>query len=393
MLATLVLAAILAAPVDPLVKSVEVQAVVKGREGGTTWFHPRGCSLPDGTVLWTLQDITGSDHFGPVHEMTSTDRGRTWSTPKPIPGFTRKKNADGGEAGVCDVVPEFHAKTQTVLAIGHSVNYRKNRFYRPQPPRWPVYSVRDRNGNWSDAKKLEWDDPRGASIYTCGCSQRIMLPDGDVLMSVSYNKDEKQPRAVSTFLCSFDGKDLRVKKVGTELRGKAGRGFLEPSLAIIDGTYYMTIRAEDNKGHVSTSKDGLTWSEPVAWAWDDDNAPLTMSTTQQRWLVHSDGLYLVYTRKDDTNAAVFRWRAPLYMAKVDRETMRFVRSTERVAIPIVDDLKNPKAVAQLGNFHTQAVTPEESWITVGEVVTTNWRGNLLIGRVAWTKPNTLAPRP
>lgn len=383
-------AAVMAA--DPLVKSVEVETVKKGRNGGTTWFHPRGTALPDGTILWTLQDITGSDHFGPVHEMTTSDNGKTWTEPKPIPGFGRVKMPDGVEAGVCDVVPEYHARTQTVLAIGHSVNYKGNRFYKDQPPRWPVYCVRDKDGHWSEGQKLVWDDPRGAFIYSCNCAQRITLPDGDVLIPITFGSDAKKPRSVTSFLCGFDGNTLTLKKVGTELKGKTARGFLEPSLAVLDGTYYMTIRAEDNKGYVSTSKDGLTWSAPTAWVWDD-GSPIMMSTTQQRWLPHVDDLYLVYTRKDETNANVMRWRAPLYMAKVDRKTMRLIRETERVAIPMVDDPKDPKRVAHLGNFHTQAVTPAESWITVGEMIPANYKGDLLLARVAWAKPNTLAPRP
>src|SRR5690242_11073800 len=84
---------------DPLVRAVEVDTVRKGRDGGTTWFHPRGCTLPDGTVLWTLQDITGSDHFGPVHWTTSKDGGKTWTDPQPVAGLGRKKQPDGVEAG------------------------------------------------------------------------------------------------------------------------------------------------------------------------------------------------------------------------------------------------------------------------------------------------------
>ena len=104
-----------------------------------------------------------------------------------------------------------------------------------------------------------------------------------------------------------------------------GRGFLEPSLAKLDGAYYMTIRAEDNRGYVTRSADGLQWDKPTPWSWDDDGSPLTMSTTQQRWLPHADGLLLVYTRKATENANVMRWRAPLYVAEVDPATLRLRR--------------------------------------------------------------------
>jgi hypothetical protein len=382
-----------APPADDLVKSVEVATIRKGRDGGTTWFHPRGCTLPDGTVLWTMQDITGSDAFGPVHWTTSRDGGKTWADPRPVPGLGRKKRPGGVEEGVCDVVPEYHPKTGTVLAVGHSVNYKGNKFYKDQPPRYPVYAVRAKDGSWSDAKKLEWDDRRGAQIYTCGCAQRHTLPTGDVLVPVSFGPTADAVRSVTTFLCGFDGVTLTVKKVGTELKGKVGRGFLEPSVAEVGGAFYLTIRAEDGKGYVSTSADGLAWAEPKAWVWDD-GTPLAMSTTQQRWLPHSDGLYLVYTRKDATNENLFRWRAPLYLARVDPATLRLAKATERVAVPLAGDgVKEPAGVAHLGNFHTQAVTADESWVTVGEVIPATWRGDLLLARVRWAKPNAAAPRP
>ncbi|MEZ6039608.1 MAG: hypothetical protein R3C20_03830 [Planctomycetaceae bacterium] len=46
-----------------------------------------------------------------------------------------------------------------------------------------------------------------------------------------------------------------------------------------------------------------------------------MSTiTQQHWLTHSDGLYLVYTRKDESNINVIRWRSPLGLPRLIRRS-------------------------------------------------------------------------
>jgi hypothetical protein len=154
----------------------------------------------------------------------------------------------------------------------------------------------------------------------------------------------------------------------------------------------MTIRAEDGHGYVTTSDDGLAWKEPVPWKWDTGEA-IAMSSTQQRWLVHSDRLHLVYTRKAGENARVARWRAPLYAAPVDAASLRLVKARERVAVPLVGDgVKEPAKVAHLGNFHTMMVTADESWVTVGEVIPANFRGDLLLARVRWNAPNRLAPR-
>ena len=77
----------------------------------------------------------------------------------------------------------------------------------------------------------------------------------------------------------------------------------------------------------------------------------TMSTTQQHWLTHSEALFLVYTRKDPTNANVTRWRAPLWVAQVDPKTLRLIRATERVVLPLVGDgVNNADHVPMMGNF-------------------------------------------
>ncbi len=372
---------------EDLVRDVERVTLRRGRDGGISWFHPRACRLPDGAILMTLQSITGSDLFGPVHWTESRDLGRSWTDPQPIPALGRRPAGEDLEEGVCDVVPEHHPRTRTILAMGHNVFYRKNAFFNPQPPRHSLYVVRGPDGAWSERRRLEWDDPRATQIYSCGCAQRATLESGDILVPLSFGPKERTDRSVATALCAFDGKTLAVKRVGNELRKPVGRGFLEPSLAALDGRFHLTIRAEDGRGYVTRSGDGLAWEEPVAWAWDDGE-PLAMSTTQQRWLVHSEALHLVYTRKAKENANVMRWRAPLYMARVDRSTLRLVRATERVVLPLVGDgINDPKNVAHLGNFHTNPASPGESWVTVGEVIPASFRGDLLLARVRWSRPN------
>ena len=55
---------------------------------------------------------------------------------------------DGYEEGVCDVVPEVHPQTGTVLAMGHNVYYKDNALARPDRDRYAVYVVRDADGRW-----------------------------------------------------------------------------------------------------------------------------------------------------------------------------------------------------------------------------------------------------
>ena len=381
---------------QPLIESISKETLWTNRDGkSTTWFHPRACVLPgeDGRpmVLMTLQEIGGSDYFGPVHWSISTDQGKTWSAPEPIAALGRDPvpgRNDGLMAAVCDVTPQYHPQTETVIALGHVVFYKGAYFARDeQLARYPVYATRSKEGRWSERKILAWDDPRGSHIYSNNCGQRVVTPNGDVQMSFTFGP-EATNRMVSGVQATFDGQHLRIRDVGPPLKNNKGRGLLEPSVTQFDGEFWITIRAEDNRGYVSTSDDGLHWREKRPWSWED-GTPLKMSTTQQHWLTHSDGLFLVYTRHDESNSNVIRWRSPLWVAQVDPTRLCLVKSTEQVVLPLVGDgINNPDKVALMGNFNVTNVSPEESWITVGEwMPRAGYRGNVLLARIDWSKPN------
>lgn len=371
----------------PLIASIEKTVLPAPPVKGGTWFHPRACMVGKKAFM-TLQEIKGSDFFGPVHWTMSDDLGKTWTTFQPAPPLGWGPVNDGWNEGVCDVTPEFHPKTGSVLALGHNVFYKAAHFDKNQPSRWPVYAVW-KDGAWGPRQKLVWDDPRGSYIYSNNCGQRVMLPDGDVLMSFTFGVKDK-PRSVCGVRCSFDGKQLLIKETGPELTNPKGRGLLEPSLTRYKNRFYLTIRAEDNHGYVAVSDDGLHYEPQQAWAWDDGE-PLTMSTTQQHWLTHSDGLFLVYTRKDPTNVNVMRWRAPLWVAQVDTKTLRLIRSTERIVLPLIGDgINQADQVPMMGNFGTCMASKDESWVTDGSWCPKKGNsGELQLARVRWSRGNGL----
>jgi hypothetical protein len=277
--------------------------------------------------------------------------------------------------------------------MGHNVYYKNNVLTRPSEGRYPVYLVRDKDGTWSARHKLEWNDPRATAIHTCGCAQRLTLEDGRVLIPLSFGPLDRADRSVCSVLSAFDGQRVNVSKCGNELRLAVGRGLLEPTLTRFEGRYYMTIRAEDNHGYVTASEDGLNWQEMRPWRWDNGE-PLTLSTTQQRWLTHSRGLFLVYTRKAENNVNVFRWRAPLFVAQVNTRSLCLICDSEQVLLPLIGDgINNAKHVAGMGNFHVVNATPGESWVTVGEELPNDqWKGDTLLARIHWSSPNELAAR-
>lgn len=384
---------------DSLIDSISKETLWRNRDGQSqTWFHPRVCMVPDADnkpiALMTLQVIGGSDYFGPVHWSVSKDQGRTWTDPEPILAFGREPvtGHDGLTAAVCDVTPQYHPQTQSTIALGHVVFYKGNYFARDeQLPRYPIYALRSLDGSWSKRKTLEWEDPRGAFIYSNNCGQRVVLSSGDVQMSFTFGPQAMQ-RMVSGVRAGFDGERLTVKQVGPPLKNPQGRGLLEPSITQFGGKFWITIRAEDGRGYVSRSHDGLHWEPQRAWSWED-GTPLEMSTTQQHWLTHSDGLFLVYTRRDASNENVIRWRSPLWVAQVDTHRMCLIKRSERVVLPIVGDgVNEPDTVALMGNFNVTNVDPRESWVTVGEWMPRDgYRGDVLLARIRWSKPNRLPP--
>ena len=137
---------------------------------------------------------------------------------------------------------------------------------------------------------------------------------------------------------------------------EAGRGLDEPSVAKLGNRYYMTLRT-DEQGMISVSDNGLTYSAPIPWKWDDGSI-LENYNTMQRWIRHKDGLYLAYTRRGANNDHVFRHRAPLFMARFDEERMCLVKDSEVILVPELG--------ARLGNFNVTELSENEFWLSTAE---------------------------
>ena len=163
------------------------------------------------------------------------------------------------------------------------------------------------------------------------------------------------------------------------------RGLYEPSLTKFGGRFFLTMRNDDH-GYVSVSNDGLTYKEPRRWTFDD-GSDLGNYNTQQHWVTHSDGLFLVYTRRGARNDHVFRHRAPLFIARVDSEKLHVIRDTEQVLVP--------ERGARLGNFGVVDVSPGETWVTVTEwmqprgVEKRGSDNSLHVVKLKWSQPNRL----
>ncbi|HOZ45169.1 MAG TPA: exo-alpha-sialidase [Candidatus Hydrogenedentes bacterium] len=386
-----------AAVFEPLDYTIRVDTVLKHDDGEFIWFHPRVAAIPgagkDGgpAVIMTLQKhLHVSDHYSGLYEMRTDDLGVTWIGPTPRAEMDWVTRPDDEVEAMCDVTPGWHAQAKRLLAIGAKVRYREDgeQLYDKPRSRAGAYSVFDpRKSQWYAWRVLSMPDVLSKFFgVTPGCVQWLAEPDGSVLLPIYFfsGSDPNVPSKSTVVRCSFDGRTLRYVEHGDELELNVVRGLVEPSLAKFGGRYYLTLR-NDERGYVTVGDDGLHFAPIQPWTFDDGE-DLGSYNTQQLWLTHSDGLFLVYTRRGANNDHIMRHRAPLFIAQVDPEKCCVVRSTERVLIP--------ERGAQMGNFGAASITAGESWVTVsegmwGEARQRGAEGATFVARVLWSTPNRL----
>ena len=139
------------------------------------------------------------------------------------------------------------------------------------------------------------------------------------------------------------------------------RGMCEPSVVKLENSgYAMTIRAEDRHMYCTTSKDGINWSEPVPWRWQENNQPIITDSTQQHWLKLGNKVFLVYTRFDGSNGDCMRFRGPLYMAQADPAKGKLIHSSEVVVFPRG---KQEDVEGLLGNFHCTQINEKSALVS------------------------------
>jgi hypothetical protein len=348
-------------------------------DGKICWCHPRAGIVPgigkDGgpRVVMTMNtlDVSGSDVFKNVYGMTTDDRGRHWTSPQELTALAPRAVSIDDQVrpvAISDCWPTWHAATQTLLATGHTVVYTPDWKVTHPRPRHTAYTTYDASSNsWESWRTLKMPVGPRFNDAGAGCSQRCDEPDGSILLPIYFRPPGENSRVIVT-RCNFNGHELTYLEEGNELSiDDDTRGLHEPSLTCFQGQYYLTIR-NDKKGFVTRSRDGLRFEPIQPWKWDD-GSELGSYNTQQHWVRHQHGLFLVYTRRGAQNDHVFRHRAPLFMAQVDPSSLRVLRATEQVVVP--------ERGARLGNFGVTEVSQDETWITVAEWMQT-WGPNHIL---------------
>lgn len=376
---------------------VQTDVVYQELNKNFCWFHPRAAAIPGfgkngkpAVIMTILKHLKVSDYYSGLYYMRTDDLGKTWSGPAEIPELAWQYEPDGTTVSVADVTPGWHEKTGKLIAIGIKVRYSKQGKQLLDKPRShdAAYAVFDPVTNsWAPWKMINNVPAADSKFFLVnpGCVQWLVKPDGKILLPSGFNGPELGESSVTVLECSFDGTTLSYLRHGDEMTVKGGRGLGEPSLVLFNGTYYLTMR-NNFKAYVTTSKDGLRWSSFKPWTFDD-GSDLGSYNTQAHWLVHSDGLFLSYTRRGANNDHIARNRAPLFVAQVDPIKLNVIRTTEQVLMP--------ERGVMLGNFGASAITKNESWVTDAEYIVGDKphprgaNGTVWAARVIWSKKNKL----
>ena len=357
------------------IERIENEIILHGRKNNQSWFEPavgvipgNERELPQVFVRATL--LTGND-VGPQFYLKTDDLGDTWSNPVLCQNWFKIPLND-------HVFEEpwfgffHHSLTNKFMAIGNTHFVQdagnKNDGYQKGEAHYSssalkgsiVYSLWDPvKSDFEPWARMKLPENLNLSIYYNGQSHE--KKDGTILIPGYYlgplkEEDDSTYSRVVVLRCKFNGSDLQYIEHGSIHSVEEARGLAEPSMVYFRGKYFMTVR-HDLRAYVTSSEDGLHYSELKAWCFDDGEE-LGNYNTQQKWLRHNETLYLVYNRKSELNNGVFRSRAPLFMAEVDTDRLMILRKTERIVFP--------EKGARMGNFNVANVSDTESWVITGE---------------------------
>ncbi len=251
-------------------REMTVETIYKSKE--SLFLPARSAIIPHGPDTGFL--ITQSIHgygihsYGDLYQMRKESRKGQWSRPYKIGELEKLFILNDLIRSFGDVTPDWHQNTQTILCTGKSFFSEAQNTKLPENKnkRADIEHMQEiayaayypYKSSWSQLKKIELpeklDNGDDFVEANAGCTQRVDLPIGDILLPIRYKRNGYY---VSTVIkCSYDGKILNYKKHGSVLAIQEGRGLFEPSLCKYGGSFYLTMRA-NNSTYVAKSSDGL----------------------------------------------------------------------------------------------------------------------------------------
>ena len=265
------------------------QRLFSGFDGKTCKIQPSIATDGSGTVLLAWQNLllTGSDVFYGESMAKSTDGGKTFA-----PGVDQKIFADTWEGKIRTTyygTVNYSKRNRRWYGLGAAQRYVNDKVpmlksVDGRPATFPMYyTVDPEKGEFTSRHELQVPFEYARTLPF---GQKLECENGDLLVPfyvIPKKNDANHKSYCVVTRCRFEGEMLKVVSAGTPLADDTyPRGIGEPSLAKLNGKYYLTLRT-DVQGLWSESDDGVTFSKPRPWRWDDGSL-LENYNTQQHWL-------------------------------------------------------------------------------------------------------------
>jgi len=233
------------------------------------------------------------------------------------------------------------------LSVGAQVWFDKGERIRKASPQMNFTYRTFKNGVWGSWNILKCLKTRRI-IDECvaDAGQYVVMDNGQILVPVAIKFKGSNFRQVSVLRLAYNGDKLRLLSNSVPVTIHQGRGFLEPQLAVLNGKYMLSIRAENGFAYHAQSVDGQHFTAIEKWRFGNGEY-LQTSSTQQHFMTYKGHLWLLYVRKTGDDKVV-RYRGRLYMAMINSATNTLVKSTETIVFDRTSI--DPATTLHFGNF-------------------------------------------
>ena len=268
-----------------MIKKIDTEIVLRGRQNNQCWFSPTMAVVPPKNkgdcpeIHVGVWQLTGND-VGPQHWIHTSDLGRTWSPPmesQNLLGIPR-----GEEVFEKPLFWLFHhRRSGRLFAIGATHFMRdagKGSGYKMETiDEGDSKGLHPNTMGWS-----EWDFKRGDFLpwkpitmsphiqkyHRIWPRAQFETEDGSILVPMYGRENTASPfTTVVVARITVGEKDLELTELGGTLRNDTARGIGEPCIIRFDGKFYISIR-HDNCSYVSVSDDGLNYAPLRQWTFD-----------------------------------------------------------------------------------------------------------------------------
>ena len=322
---------------------------------GFCYTQARMAFAPDGRGVFTMTalKLVGMDVYSGLFFATTKDAGKTWSEFKESKNVKRHATKEGNFKMLLDPTPIYHKQSDKFIIFGAEVTYMPDNKIKGK------YSA---CFSFFNEKSNEWSVPQNIDLpfesSTAGSAQPYVEDNGTILLPISHKnlKTTGYGRTPETCIlrCKVQNENIICIQHSNSISIPVPRGLGEPSIVKSGDEYFITMR-NDYCGYIAKTKNPMVIDLIYPLCFDTTKAEIGNYNTQTHLVENNGKVFVVYTRRGANNDHVFRHRAPLFMAEVNKKNLMLKKVTERAL--------TPNRGARMGNFGTNKIS-HNKWIVV-----------------------------